>query len=66
MWSHARQPTIRRENASNTNATYAIPFHVGTYVRSATQSTFGPATENVRSTRSLGTARDSSATVVGL
>jgi hypothetical protein len=32
----ARQPTIRRENMSMTNATYTNPRHVATYVRSAT------------------------------
>lgn len=31
-----RQPTIRRENTSVTNAVNAIPDHVGTYVKSTT------------------------------
>jgi len=37
-----RQPTMRRENTSTTNATYAKPAQVATYVMSATQSWFGP------------------------
>jgi hypothetical protein len=37
----ARQPTIRRENTSMTNATYTNPRHMATYVRSATHSWFG-------------------------
>ena len=34
----ARQPTIRREKASITKATYTKPRHVATYVKSETQS----------------------------
>jgi hypothetical protein len=34
----ARQPTIRREYTSITNATYTKPRQVATYVRSDTQS----------------------------
>ena len=35
------QATILRENTSVTNATYANPCHVATYVISAAQSWFG-------------------------
>src|SRR5690606_12769472 len=50
------QPTIMRENTSITNATYAIPAHVPTYVMSATHNRFGAGAVKSRSTRSIGCA----------
>lgn len=59
-----RQPTIRRENTSMTNATYTNPRHVATYVRSATHSGFGRTAWNCRVTRSGGRAAAVSGIVV--
>jgi hypothetical protein len=36
-----RQPTIRRENTSETNAVNFIPDQHGTYVKSTTHKAFG-------------------------
>lgn len=47
-----RQPTIIRECTSVTNAVYANPDHVGTYVKSQTHSWFGRAARKHRFTRS--------------
>ena len=50
----ARHPRMRRECASNTNATYTHPDHVHTYVKSATHSWFVRSRAKWRSTRSAG------------
>src|SRR5215207_10170838 len=55
-WPAVRQPTIRRENTSETNAVNAIPDQVGTYVKSTTHSSFGRVAVKFRSTRSGGLA----------
>jgi hypothetical protein len=61
----ARQPTIRRENASMTNATYTNPRQMETYVRSATHSWFGRRkARNCQVTRSGGRAAAVSGLVV--
>ena len=57
---------MRRENTSTTNATYAKPAQVATYVMSATQSWFGRVAANSRCTRSGGRIAFRSATVVTL
>ena len=43
-----RQPTMRREWASMTNAMYAFPDQVATWVKSATHSRFGAGAKNRR------------------
>ena len=60
----ARQPTIRRENTSITNATYTNPRQVATYVKSATHNWFGCVAENCRCTRSADGVAVSSGRVV--
>src|SRR5690606_14163371 len=61
-----RQPTIRREYTSITNATYTKPRHVATYVRSETHNWFGRSAVKLRSTRSSGRAAAPSGIVVSL
>jgi len=60
----AFQPTIRRLNASMTNATYTTPDHVITYVKSATQSRLGAGALKSRSTKSTGRSPRSPGIVV--
>ena len=62
----ARQPRIRRANASMTNATYTHPDHVDTYVMSATHSWSGAVGLKFRPTRSRARSAPESAMVVRL
>src|SRR5690606_7806331 len=61
-----RQPTIRREYTSITNATYTKPRHVATYVRSETHNWFGRSAVKLRSTTSSGRAAAPPGIVVSL
>ena len=57
-------PTIRRVKTSITTATLTVPAHVGTQVKSKTQSLFGRSALNRRCTVSLGHGGDVSGWVV--
>jgi hypothetical protein len=59
-----RQPMIRLENTSVTNAVYTNPDQVATYVMSAIHNWFGAVARNWRSTRSPGRAATSAGIVV--
>lgn len=59
-----RQPTIRREYTSVTNAVNPMPDQVGTYVKSTTHSSFGRSAVKLRATRSGGRVTVGSGLVV--
>ena len=65
LWLAAvRHPAISRENASITNAVYAVPAQVATKVKSTTHSRSGTSGAKSRFTRSAGRSCDGSGTVV--
>jgi hypothetical protein len=65
LWLAAvRHPVISRENASITNAVYAVPAQVGTKVKSTTHSRSGASGAKSLFTRSSGRSCDRSGRVV--
>lgn len=60
----ARYPTLRREDASIRQATYAKPRNVATYVKTATHTAFELSAVNARGNRSSGHGAVRPATVV--
>ncbi|GAA1291796.1 hypothetical protein GCM10009579_66120 [Streptomyces javensis] len=64
MWFAIWQPTIIREYTSRTNATYAQPDQVRTYLMSANPQLIRPRGRESWSTRSGGLGADVSGTVV--